>query len=124
MLPLHQLFTSPLMSVFVFAILSNKLPLVDISCIFRGRGISSSGRAPASHAGGTGIDTRIFQLLLFILIFYLALFLKTTLKQQTNKSKNRISQCVCRGTVSWFFGKPSDDAKERIDFKGANSFFL
>ena len=32
------------------------------SCIFRGRGISSSGRAPASHAGGTGIDTRILQL--------------------------------------------------------------
>ena len=25
------------------------------------RGISSNGRAPASHAGGTGIDTRILQ---------------------------------------------------------------
>ena len=24
-------------------------------------GISSNGRAPASHAGGTGIDTRILQ---------------------------------------------------------------
>lgn len=27
------------------------------------RGISSSGRAPASHAGGTGIDTQILQFL-------------------------------------------------------------
>lgn len=31
------------------------------------RGISSSGRAPASHAGGTGIDTRILQVTLFTL---------------------------------------------------------
>ena len=28
-------------------------------------GISSNGRAPASHAGGTGIDTRILQIKLF-----------------------------------------------------------
>ena len=28
-------------------------------------GISSNGRAPASHAGGTGIDTRILQRFLF-----------------------------------------------------------
>ena len=27
------------------------------------RGISSNGRAPASHAGGTGIDTQILQIL-------------------------------------------------------------
>ena len=26
------------------------------------RGISSNGRAPAQHAGGTGIDTRILQI--------------------------------------------------------------
>ena len=34
-------------------------------------GISSSGRAPALHAGGTGIDTRILQLvrLIFCLFF-------------------------------------------------------
>ena len=30
------------------------------------RGISSNGRAPASHAGGTGIDTRILQERFFI----------------------------------------------------------
>ena len=29
------------------------------------RGISSNGRAPASHAGGTGIDTRILQYVSF-----------------------------------------------------------
>ena len=44
---------------------------------FQGRGISSSGRAPASHAGGTGIDTRILQL--FFGVVYIALFLTTIL---------------------------------------------
>ena len=30
------------------------------------RGISSDGRAPASHAGGTGIDTQILQDFFFV----------------------------------------------------------
>ena len=31
----------------------------------KNRGISSNGRAPASHAGSTGIDTRILQSFLY-----------------------------------------------------------
>ena len=34
-------------------------------------GVSSNGRAPALHAGGTGIDTRILQIFLF---FFLTFF--------------------------------------------------
>ena len=34
------------------------MPLI-IHAGFPGRGISSNGRAPALHAGGTGIDTQV-----------------------------------------------------------------
>ena len=33
-------------------------------------GISSNGRAPASHAGGTGIDTRILQIMYRFMRFH------------------------------------------------------
>ena len=37
-----------------------------IECYYSMWGISSDGRAPAKHAGGTGIDTQILQLLFSI----------------------------------------------------------
>ena len=64
-------------SYYVFHICSVKLICKDNSelLILNGAisdwGISSNGRAPALHAGGTGIDTRILQLvrLIFCLFF-------------------------------------------------------
>ena len=39
----------------------------------RSWGISSNGRAPASHAGGTGIDARILQSSFLLIITYVVL---------------------------------------------------
>ena len=67
MLPPFQPYSLVLRCVFFFCYFwrSFIFPVVITlkqSFVFRGRGISSSGRAPASHSGGTGTNTRIFQL--------------------------------------------------------------
>ena len=43
---------------------------------FQGRGISSNGRAPALHAGGTGIDTQVLHFFLLKLNVLAATFIR------------------------------------------------
>ena len=44
---------------------------MDSKCFGR-RGVGSNGRAPALHAGGTGIDARILQVLLSRFVQFLS----------------------------------------------------
>ena len=49
-------------------------------------GISSNGRAPATHAGGTGIDTRILHIYIFHYYFFCFII------KQENIA---LSKCIC-----------------------------
>ena len=57
-------------------------------------GISSNGRAPALHAGGTGIDTRILQFyflllpLLVLIIFFPYLYFSVVISEVGKQASN------------------------------------